>query len=282
MRQLLLALALLTAFLPAIAQIDHGPYTPTLPETIVAGVSTEITLTFPAERTDTALTVTLNNQSHTATVAADGLSATFEHTFNGSDKQASIRALNHDVSEEVNPIPLWLSILPPLIAIAMALIFREVLSALLVGIFSGAAVMGAYNGGIAGIGSGLFSVIDTYILESLADSSHLSVILFSMTIGAVVAVISKNGGMRGVVNIVSKYARTAKSGQLGTWLLGVLIFFDDYANTLVVGNTMRAVTDRLRISREKLAYLVDSTAAPMVMLKRITERCDESASDSRM
>jgi Na+/H+ antiporter NhaC len=76
--------------------------------------------------------------------------------------------------------------------------------------------------------------------------------------------------MQGIVDIISKYAKNARSGQLVTWLLGVLIFFDDYANTLVVGNTMRPVTDRLKISREKLSYLVDSTAAPVAAIAFVT------------
>ena len=76
--------------------------------------------------------------------------------------------------------------------------------------------------------------------------------------------------LAGIVNKLSKYAKNRRSGQFVTWLLGVLIFFDDYANTLIVGNTMRPITDRLRISREKLAYIVDSTAAPVVSIALIT------------
>jgi Na+/H+ antiporter NhaC len=85
-----------------------------------------------------------------------------------------------------------------------------------------------------------------------------------------VAVISRNGGMAGVVNSLSRYANTPRSSQFITWLLGVAIFFDDYANTLIVGNTMRSVTDSFRISREKLAYIVDSTAAPVAAVAFIT------------
>jgi Na+/H+ antiporter NhaC len=94
--------------------------------------------------------------------------------------------------------------------------------------------------------------------------------LFSVLIGSVVAVISKNGGMQGVVNKLVRFAKTRKSGMLTTYFLGIAIFFDDYANTLVVGNTMRSVTDKLRISREKLAYIVDSTAAPIAAVAFIT------------
>jgi len=85
-----------------------------------------------------------------------------------------------------------------------------------------------------------------------------------------VALISNNGGMQGVVNILSRYANNPRSGQFVTWLLGIAIFFDDYANTLVVGNTMRPVTDRLKISREKLSYIVDSTAAPIAAIAFVT------------
>ncbi len=91
-----------------------------------------------------------------------------------------------------------------------------------------------------------------------------------MMIGAMVALISKNGGTKGIVNILSKYADSPRSGQFVTWLMGMVIFFDDYANTLVVGNTMRPVTDRLKISREKLSYIVDSTAAPITAIAFVT------------
>ena len=102
------------------------------------------------------------------------------------------------------------------------------------------------------------------------DRGHLSIIVFSMMIGAMVNLITRNGGMKGVINRLSKYATSRTSGQFVTWLLGVSIFFDDYANTLVVGNTMRPVADRLKISREKLAYIVDSTAAPVASIAFIT------------
>lgn len=167
-------------------------------------------------------------------------------------------------------IPGWLSLLPPLIAILLALIFKEVLSALFIGIFIGAATIGFYGGGISGIFAAFFTVLDHYILNALLDPGHASVILFSVLIGSIVAVISKNGGMQGVVNRLIKYATNRRSGMLTTYFLGLAIFFDDYANTLVVGNTMRPITDRLKISRAKLAYIVDSTAAPVAAVAFIT------------
>lgn len=171
---------------------------------------------------------------------------------------------------EINPMPLWLSIVPPLLVIALALSFREVISSLVVGILSGAVIVGYYSTGVTGIFQGFLRLIDKYIIDALSEPSHVSVIVFSTLIGGVVALVSRNGGMQAIVNRISRGASTPKSGQLATWFLGIAIFFDDYANTLVVGNTMRSVTDKLRISREKLAYIVDSTAAPVAAVAFIT------------
>ncbi|MBC5994252.1 Na+/H+ antiporter NhaC family protein [Pontibacter cellulosilyticus] len=173
-----------------------------------------------------------------------------------------------DTTQGMTEIPMWLSILPPLIAIVLALIFREVLLALFAGIWIGGFVV--YGLSAKSIFTGLLAVGDTYLMEALTDGDHVSVIIFSMLIGGMVAIISKNGGMAGVVNVLSRYAQSAKSSQLVTWFLGIAIFFDDYANTLIVGNTMRPVTDKHRISREKLAYLVDSTAAPVAAIAFVT------------
>ncbi|MEM6805655.1 MAG: hypothetical protein AAF696_29930, partial [Bacteroidota bacterium] len=109
--------------------------------------------------------------------------------------------------------PPWMSILPPLIAIVLALIFREVVVSLFLGIFSGAAVLAVYSGaGIKGVFTGFLTVIDTYVINALTDSGHLSIVVFSLLIGGMVGVISKNGGMQGIVNRISKIATTAKMG----------------------------------------------------------------------
>lgn len=171
----------------------------------------------------------------------------------------------------IKNIPLWLSIVPPLLAIFLALLFKEVNVSLFAGIWSGAFIAGGLRlDGIYYIFKSFVNVLEKYIIEALSDSGHLSVILFSLLIGGMVAIISKNGGMAGVVMSLSKYARSPVSSQFITWLLGLAIFFDDYANTLIVGNTMRSVTDKFKISREKLAYIVDSTAAPVAAVAFIT------------
>jgi len=174
--------------------------------------------------------------------------------------------------KDFTPVPLWMSVLPPLIAILFALVFKEVYSALLAGLLVGTTILHFYAGSslIIAVFQGIFSIADTYLIEAMIDRGHLSIIVFSMLIGAMVNLITRNGGMKGVVNLLSKYANSPRSGQFITWLMGILIFFDDYANTLVVGNTMRPVTDRLKISREKLAYLVDSTAAPIASIAFVT------------
>ncbi|MEZ4914570.1 MAG: Na+/H+ antiporter NhaC family protein [Chitinophagales bacterium] len=165
-------------------------------------------------------------------------------------------------------IPLWLSIVPPLIAIILALIFKEVISSLFVGIWAGAFILNGFS--FKGLFGSFLSVVQVYIVQALNDSGHLSVIIFSMLIGGMVAIISRNGGMAGIVEKLSVFAHNAKSSQLVTWFLGIAIFFDDYANTLIVGNTMRPVTDKFNVSREKLAYLVDSTAAPVAAIAFVT------------
>lgn len=179
---------------------------------------------------------------------------------------------NSSIKKEVDPIPLWLSILPPLIAILMALISKEVFSSLFVGLLIGTATIYKYAGAnfFVAVAKGALAIVDTYMMESLVDADHISIIIFSMLIGGMVSIISLNGGMKGVVNILSRYANNRRSGQFITLLMGIIIFFDDYANTLVVGNTMRPVTDKLKISREKLAYLVDSTSAPIAATAFIT------------
>lgn len=189
------------------------------------------------------------------------------------DDQISLHHVSkkRDGSHRLRHIPLWLSVLPPLVAILLALIFREVIVSLFAGVWTGAFIAGGLR-----IESpyyfllSIWDVVQQYVVKALYDEGHLAIMIFSMLIGGMVALISRNGGMAGIVSLLSRLARSPRSAQFTTWLLGVAIFFDDYANTLIVGNTMRPVTDKFRISREKLAYLVDSTAAPVAAVAFIT------------
>ncbi len=157
--------------------------------------------------------------------------------------------------------PGWLSLLPPLAAIGLALLFREVVISLFAGIWLGALLLSQYNP----ISATLMTV-DRFALGALGDSDHIAIIVFSLMLGGMVGVMNRSGGTRGVVEALRGLATSRRRGQFLTWLAGTLIFFDDYANTLIVGNTMRPVTDRLKVSREKLAYIVDSTAAPIAAM----------------
>ena len=160
-------------------------------------------------------------------------------------------------------LPGLVSILPPLLAIAMALISKQVLLSLFCGVWLGATL--TMGGGLNPF-TGFLRTVDAYFIRALTDRDHMSIVLFTMTLGGMVGIISRSGGTRGIVEALARHASNRRSGQLATWFMGLLIFFDDYANTLLVGNTMRPFTDKLKISREKLAYLVDSTSAPIASI----------------
>ncbi len=155
-------------------------------------------------------------------------------------------------------IPAWFSILPPLMAIALALIFHEVVSSLFLGLWLGCVFLAGYNPFAA-----FFMTVDRYVMPALADSDHAAIVVFSLLLGGMVGVMTRMGGTQAIVQAVTPLATSRRRAQFATWLAGLAIFFDDYANTLLVGNTMRPLTDKRLVSREKLAYIVDSTAAPV-------------------
>ncbi len=161
----------------------------------------------------------------------------------------------------VRVLPGWISILPPLLAIFLSLIFREVLISLFAGIYLGAIFLYDYH-----LFAAFMRVVDTILINVLVNRDHVIIIIFTLLIGGVVGIISANGGTMGLADKIVKWAKTPRSGMIVSWLMGVIIFFDDYSNSLIVGNMMRPITDKLRISREKLAYIVDSTAAPVASL----------------
>ncbi|MBK6364228.1 MAG: Na+/H+ antiporter NhaC family protein [Saprospiraceae bacterium] len=171
----------------------------------------------------------------------------------------------------IKTIPFMLSVLPPLIAILCALLLKEVLMSLFLGILSGVFIIGGLRlDSLYFFISSIWQPVQIHVVNALVNKGHMSIIVFSMLIGGMVALISKNGGMAGIVFKLAKYAKSNKSSQYVAWFLGVIVFFDDYANTLVVGNTMRPITDKFKVSREKLSYIVDSTAAPVAAVAFIT------------
>lgn len=156
-----------------------------------------------------------------------------------------------------------LTLLPPLIAIVLAFITKNVVLSLSLGVFSGTFLLQLQGKNIFGaILNGFLDIVNK-ILGSLADPWNAGIILQCMTIGGLIALVSKMGGAKAVAESLAKRAKSPTSAQLITWFLGILVFFDDYANSLIVGPIMRPVSDKMKISREKQAFIVDSTAAPI-------------------
>lgn len=170
-----------------------------------------------------------------------------------------------------DPVPgaaTWVSIIPPLAAILLALLLKQVIPALFAGVWLGAWAINGFT--FPGLWVGLLESFQKHIRSAAANEDHVAVILFSLMIGGTVGIISRNGGMQGIVNLIVTWADSARRACLATATMGMAIFFDDYANTLVVGNTMRPVTDSMNVSRAKLAYIVDSTAAPVSCIALVT------------
>ncbi len=169
---------------------------------------------------------------------------------------------------KIHSIPAWISILPPLIAIILAFLSRSVIPSLFVAIWFGVWSLSSFS--LGGVISSLLDSFHYYILNTLIDRDHAIITLFTLMLGGMVGIVYRNGGMHGIIHHMIKKANTPRKGQIAIWLFGLIIFFDDYSNTLIVGNTSRLLSDKLKISRQKLAYLVDSTSAPVSTIAVIT------------
>ena len=159
----------------------------------------------------------------------------------------------------------WLSILPPLIAITLALISKEVYSSLFLGVLSGMCVYCFSTGG------DILQAV-TYVFDMIAikigENGYM--IIFLVLLGSLVVVVTRSGGSGAYGQWAGKRIKKAVSAKLATALLGLLIFVDDGFNCLTVGTVMRPITDKCKISREKLAYLLDATAAPVCIIAPIS------------
>lgn len=155
------------------------------------------------------------------------------------------------------------TLLPPLVAIVLAFITKNVVISLFIGILSGTFLLQlSGNNVFNALFKGILDVVNR-LVGSLADPWNAGVILQCLTIGGLIALISKMGGAKAVAESLADKAKNPISAQLITWFLGLLVFFDDYANSLIVGPIMRPVTDKMKISREKLSFIIDATAAPI-------------------
>jgi Na+/H+ antiporter NhaC len=238
------------------------------PGTILGGVAFTLRVQVPDELAGTPFGVRTATGEELVSGTLDGGENEVEGVIVRSRDQLPLTLSGPGLGIPAEPrfLPGWLSLLPPLLAITFALVFREVVISLFAGIWLGALLIAGFNPVAATL-----SALDRFVLGALADDSdRVAIAMFSLLLGGMVGVITRSGGTRGIVEALRPYATNARRGQLMTWLAGLVIFFDDYANTLIVGNTMRPVTDRLRVSREKLAYIVDSTAAPIAAIAAIS------------
>ncbi len=159
----------------------------------------------------------------------------------------------------------WWSILPPLIAITLALVGKEVYSSLFLGILSGMCVYCFSTGG--NILQAVRYVFDMMAMK-IGDNGYM--IIFLVLLGSLVVVVTRSGGSGAYGQWAGKRIGKPRSAKLATAVLGLLIFVDDGFNCLTVGTVMRPITDKCRISREKLAYLLDATAAPICIIAPIS------------
>lgn len=159
---------------------------------------------------------------------------------------------------------IW-SLLPPVIAIGLALITKEVYSSLFVGVIVGGLLYSDFN-----FEGTLTHAFNEGIVASLADSYNVGILVFLVILGVMVMLMNKAGGSAAFGRWAAKRIKTRAGAQLATIALGVLIFIDDYFNCLTVGSVMRPVSDKSKISRAKLAYLIDATAAPVCIIAPVS------------
>ncbi len=159
----------------------------------------------------------------------------------------------------------WLALLPPIIAIGLALITKEVYSSLFIGILSGAFLYSNFN-----FTGAIDHAFANGFIASVADSYNIGIIIFLIVLGAIVALMNQSGGSAAFGRWASTHIKSKVGAQCATILLGILIFVDDYFNCLTVGSVMRPVSDKFKVSRAKLAYLIDATAAPICIIAPVS------------
>jgi len=174
-----------------------------------------------------------------------------------------------DAKENALTYGAW-TLLPPLVTIILAFTTRNVIFSLFMGILSGTFLANISGENIFFAFVNAFVDMSSKMVGSLADSWNAGIILQVLTIGGMIAIITKMGGPRAIAQKLAARAKSPVSAQIYTWIMGFFIFFDDYANSLIVGPIMRPVTDKLKVSREKLAFIIDSTAAPIAGLALIS------------
>ncbi len=156
-----------------------------------------------------------------------------------------------------------LTLIPPVAAIVLAFITKDVILSLFLGVLSGTFLVGMVDQNIAASALFAFTDLCSRMVKSMADTWNAGILLQVMCIGGLIALVTKSGGTKALALWLSKHADTPVLGQIYTWLMGIVIFFDDYANALIVGPIMRPLMDKFKISRAKFAFIIDATAAPI-------------------
>ena len=162
------------------------------------------------------------------------------------------------------------TLIPPIVAILLAFITKNVVISLFIGVLSGGFILNLTGFNVFGALTQAFLDFINRALNSLSDPWNAGIVMQVLVIGGVINLVAKMGGAKAIAEALAKKAKTAKSAQLITWFLGICVFFDDYANSLIVGPIMRPVADKMKISRERLAFIIDATAAPIAGLAIIS------------
>lgn len=162
------------------------------------------------------------------------------------------------------------TLIPPIVAILLAFITKNVVISLFIGVLSGGFILNLTGFNVFGALTQSFLDFINRALNSLSDPWNAGIVMQVLVIGGVINLVAKMGGAKAIAEALAKKAKTAKSAQLITWFLGICVFFDDYANSLIVGPIMRPVADKMKISRERLAFIIDATAAPIAGLAIIS------------
>jgi len=197
--------------------------------------------------------------------AKDYVDSYADNLTNDPDFKTNIASAIAKIRESISKYATFWALVPPIIAILLALITKEVYSSLINGIIAGGFI---YAGG--NIETAINHILFDGFVASLSDSYNMGIIVFLVLLGSLVAMMNKAGGSAAFGRWASKHIKSRVGAQLATVLLGCLIFIDDYFNCLTVGSVMRPVCDEKKVSRAKLSYLIDATAAPICIIAPIS------------
>jgi Na+/H+ antiporter NhaC len=197
--------------------------------------------------------------------AKDYVDSYADNLQNDANFSENIETAINTVRGDIPKYATFWSLVPPIIAILLALITKEVYSSLFIGILVGGVIYANFN-----FETTMVHTLQDGFIASIADSYNVGILVFLVMLGALVSMMNKAGGSKAFGHWTTKHIKTRVGAQLATVLLGVLIFIDDYFNCLTVGSVMRPVTDKHNISRAKLSYLIDATAAPVCIIAPIS------------